>query len=137
MRESPESGIVVDTSQFPVLIVWFGRRYTDSDWEVALNEVWELAGGKRSFVALNVSHPNMDTPTARQRKAVADWNVRYLEAGHDTILGWGSVIQSHVLRGVLTAISWLTTFPYEQKMLGSLDEGVSWARQLLAKEATK
>lgn len=133
MAESPETGIVVDRTQFPVVLVWFGRTYTDADWQASLDEIGKLAVGRLPFVVLNVSRPDMETPTAKQRKAVADWNAAYIAAGHDTLLGWGSVIGSHLLRGVITAILWISTPPYEQKTLANLDEGMAWARQLLAR----
>lgn len=132
MREPPENGIIVDAAQFPIVLVWFGRTYTDTEWTASLGEISELVYRGVPFVVLNVSRPDMDTPTARQRKEVADWNTEYVAAGHQTILGWGNVISSHVLRGVITAITWLTTFPYERKIVSNLEDGMAWAQQLVA-----
>jgi hypothetical protein len=131
VSESPETGIVIDTSQFPVVVAWFGRVFSDADWERALTKIELLAAGRMNFVVLNVTRADMATPTAAQRKAVADFNTAYIAAGYETLLGWGTVIKSHVLRGVLTAITWITTFPYEQRALANLDEGLAWADQLL------
>lgn len=137
MREHPQTGIVVDKSRFPVVLVWFGKSYTDAEWAGSLDEIGVLANGDASFVVINVARPDMDTPTASQRKVVAEWNNAYVASGRRTIIGWGNIIESNALRGVLTAIAWLTSFPYEYKIFAKLDQGLAWAEQLLAHAKAK
>ena len=132
-EQQPLTGITVDNSRFPIVLVWFGRTYTDAEWTGSLAAIEELTKGTRKFVILNVSRPDMETPTARHRKVIADWNAAYVASGRDTIVGWGSVIESHVLRGVLTALTWVTTFPYERVSLSTLEQGLDWAQKLLDK----
>lgn len=115
------------------MLVWFGRTYTEEEWVGSLAAIEELSRGRQKFVVLNVSRPDMETPTARHRKLIADWNTTYIASGRTTILGWGSVIDSHVLRGVLTALSWVTKFPYEMTTTSSVEQGIEWAQQLLNK----
>jgi hypothetical protein len=131
VHERPQTGITVDKSRFPIVLVWFGRTYTEAEWTGSLAAIDDLTRGPRKFVVLNVSRPDMDTPTARHRKLIADWNVAYVESGRTTILGWGSVIDSTVLRGVLTALTWVTKFPYEMTTLSSIEQGLEWAQKLL------
>lgn len=137
MPEAPEKGIVVDKSRFPIVLVLFGRSYSDDEWAGSLTEVDELSRRGPKFVVLNVTRADMETPTARHRKAIADWNAVYVASGRTTILGWGTVIESHALRGVLTALTWVTKFPYAMTALPSLDKGIEWANQLLKDAGNK
>jgi hypothetical protein len=129
--EPPETGITVDRSRFPIVLVWFGRTYTEEEWAASLAAVDELSSGKRKFVVLNVTRADMETPTARHRKLIADWNTAYAATGRNTILGWGSVIESTVLRGVLTALTWVTKFSYAMTAFSSLEQGLQWAQKLI------
>jgi hypothetical protein len=131
--ESPQTGITVDRSKFPIVLVWFGRTYTDEEWAASLTAIHELTRGKHKFVVLNVTRPDMETPSARHRKAIADWNADYVASGCNAILGWGSVIESTVLRGVITALHWVTKFPYAQATTSTLEQGLEWAQQILKK----
>jgi hypothetical protein len=113
------------------VFVWFGKTYSEEEWAKSLAEIDELAHGKRKFVVLNVTRPDMETPSARHRKVIADWNAAYVSSGRNTILGWGSIIESTVLRGVITALQWVAKFPYAMATLSTVDQGVQWAQQLL------
>jgi hypothetical protein len=132
VSEPPEHGIVVDKSKFPIVLVWFGRTYTEEQWAASLAEIGDLTRGSRKFVVLNVTRPDMETPTPRHRKMIAQWNDEYVNSGRTTILGWGSVIESTVLRGVLTALTWVTKFPYVQGTASTLDQGLAWAQQVIS-----
>lgn len=131
MLEPPQTGITVDKSRFPIVLVRFGRTYSEEEWAGSLAAIDELSQGRTKFVVLNVTRADMETPTARHRKLIADWNTAYVASGRNTILGWGSVVESTVLRGVLTALSWVTKFPYEMTTLSSLEHGLEWAQQIL------
>ena len=84
--------------------------------------------GERIFKTVIVNHPNVEMRAdARIRKAQADW----LEENEDllrlTCEAMGFVVEGALLRGMITAVFWLTHTPIPYTTHGSLEAALDWA----------
>lgn len=69
--------------------------------------------------------------SARERRALADFEKQYFDELHLRMKGIAIVFSSRVVVGITTAVTWLSTPPYPKRCFVDLAEGEAWARSLL------
>ena len=69
-----------------------------------------------------------DTPTAAQRKQLADFMKTHAK-DMDAITGSAMVLDSALARGALTALNWLFRKPFPEKVFSSADPALEWLRE--------
>lgn len=107
--------------------VTFPKSVTDEDLEAMLATVREVFKARRRIVLLVDA---IDSGlSAGQRKLL----IRLMREHEDEFRRWvhGSalVVRSALARGTLTALLWMMTPPYEQKVFSSLEEALSWSER--------
>jgi hypothetical protein len=127
-------GIRIDSMQWP-LVTWsaHGLRTTDAELVEALDHVKELmeevASGEKIFVLTDLSRSK--AASASQRKVGAEFSARSAALQRRTVVGNAFVITSAVVRGVVTAVSWLRSSPVPTKVVATREEGLHFGLDLL------
>jgi len=123
--------INVSSTRFPLLVVDFIGRPNDTQFSCYLNAMDAhiarcLAEGKHSVVLVDTL--NATSPvSASQRKMQAEWMEKSFARSKETMRGMVFVIDSMLVRGVLTAILWLQKMPCEHAVFGTRSEAEAWA----------
>lgn len=65
--------------------------------------------------------------SAPQRRTSSEWMKKNLELYKQCVLGGAFVIDSPIIRGVLTALLWLSPLDMPYEIVGTLDDAVRWA----------
>jgi hypothetical protein len=107
----------------------------ESDWEEGVETIcrYPRRGGSFGVVADGSLIKTM--PTAGARRIGAGLNRRLLDHPQGAnLVAWANVITSPLVRGVVTAIRWMSPAgPFRQTNVALLDEGIRWVRAELDK----
>jgi hypothetical protein len=118
------SGIEVDRRRYPLVVMRFGRTFSDAAWQEMAAHLVELV--HKGPYGLVSDTRGSAIPTPLQRR----WVSRYYE-GHDreiraNMLAAAVVGDSVIARGVLTALQWLRPMPHPLRVVATLSEGEEW-----------
>jgi hypothetical protein len=105
---------------------------TEEEAEIFYRACERLYEGLECDVAWVLDTTNLTRVSARQRRISADHVARTRAKLKQHVAGCGFVIPNVLIRGVLIAITWLTSslpFPYET--FDTRDEAILWARNRL------
>lgn len=130
MRMSSKAFVRVDESRFPLVDVTFSGTISDEEFRDYLKQMTDLVTrGKRNVVIIDATKAGRTPPV--QRKLQEEWLDRHRAELEKSSLGTAFVITSPMVRGLLTAIFWLTTMPSEHVVVGSYEEAERWAFERL------
>lgn len=121
----------IDDSRWPLVVVRFDGAMSDPEFEKYLAGVTEiLERGSTNYLIFDTT--KSAAPTAKQRKRQADWITEHTAMIKRHSAGTAYVIPSALLRGMLTAILWLSPSPVEHVVVSTMREAEQVARQKLA-----
>lgn len=128
--------IHVSSARFPLLVVEFVGKATDDQFRQYLDNMDAhiarcLKEGKKSVVLVDTLKATSPVSPS-QRKLQAEWMARSFQSSQRSMAGMVFVIDSVLVRGVLTAILWLQKMPCEHAVFGSRAEAEDWANSKLA-----
>jgi len=131
MAAAPQSGrILVSEELAPLYVVRFEGVTTDAQFEAYLDHVLRITRrGEMHAMVYDASQAGWIPPSQRQLQA--DWMREHDKLNRDLTAGLAFVLPSPLLRGVLTAILWLTPMPCPHTVTRTLDHGVAWCRARL------
>ena len=119
----------------PVAFVRFEGRATDDefgDYLRAQNRMMQGRLDRHEQCVLVLDAIDSGGAPPSQRKMQAEW----LKANEHTIqqcsLGMAFVIRSPIVRGVMTAVLWLSRLPVPHKVTATVADAKTWAEQRLA-----
>jgi hypothetical protein len=102
-----------------------------SDLDEHLEELIAVARAARGSVAFVIDMTISLVPSALVRNEVAKkLAVAYGKAGH-RVAGVSHVVASPLVRGLVTAVHWLSPAPFPTHVADSIHECVGWARAIL------
>jgi hypothetical protein len=118
------SGIEVDRRRYPLVVMRFGKTFSDAAWQEMAAQLVELVR-QGPYGLLNDTRGSA-IPTPLQRR----WVSRYYEE-HDreiraNLLAAAVVGDSMVARGVLTALQWFRPLPHPLQVFATLSDGEEW-----------
>jgi hypothetical protein len=123
---SSDGSVEIDESRFPLVIVSFRGAVRDEVFRDYLERMTALVTrGEKNVVIMDAREAGRTPPI--QRKMQAEWldaNRRELSRNS---LGTAFVITSAFVRGVLTAIFWLTSMPSAHTVVKTYAEAEDWA----------
>ncbi len=125
--------MVINDSEFPLLVVEFTSPFTDDDALAFGNAMRELLVRKQEHAI--VFHPQgLTTMSSSQRAKIAAM-AKETEAESATYVVCACVVIDNALaRGVITAINWVAPPKFEQRFMKTLAEAKAHARaRLLAR----
>ncbi len=120
-------GILVATTSWPVILMEFPeKRLQDSDFHQSLAYIEHLmrecaAKREKSYQVTDLTRIQEIAP-ATQRKYAGDFLERNSSLSQTASLGTASVTPSSILRGILTAIFWISPPPTPAEFFATRDE---------------
>ena len=124
---------------WPLLVVEMSKAMNED----ALNELRSgferyFARGER-YSLLSVTPRGAATPSAKERKAIADWtnSPRVRQFSKELCVGSAAVVTNPLARGAITAMLWLWTPASPFKVVASIEEGLDYCFSQSAKAGLK
>ncbi len=115
-----------------MVIAYFSGKHSNAEVQEFLDESTRLIG-KREPYAIVMDMSKMSAASAEQRKMAADWTAQHNDSLRKYTVAQAYVVNSTFVRGLLTAIYWMTPPPYPYKFLGNLEHAYAWAAEMLAR----
>ena len=125
-----------DQQKSALLICRFPSEWTDREFENGLEELLEILP-KRERVGLISDTTGSGTPTAKQRRFVADFIAKNETIFRTRVAGWAVVVDSPVARGIIRAINWMHPPPFPLIMVATMREAEEWTRTQLTIPASQ
>ena len=117
-------GIEVDVSRYPLVVVRYGHQITDAEWSACAARIGELI--RRGPFGMINDVRSGSVPSAVQRRTIItlyDENDRDVRAH---FLASALVGGSILLRGVLTALTWVRPAPHPMAIFATLASAEEW-----------
>ncbi len=127
-------GIITRADQFPLVIIEFASSYSDDDLMVGCAENATLLRRGEPFVTIRDLRSLQMVPSSAQRRYFATWEREHRELIQRNCLGIANVSESRILRGVMTAIGWLTPPPTPEVMVPTIESALRWGGELFGAE---
>ena len=122
----------IDLKQWPLVFIDISPGSpTDEEFTAYLDDLIKLlgTGGKRAMVVDCTKSSNL---SRQHRRAQAAYLKDYSELIEEKIVGMAMIIQSPVIRTILSAIIWIEPMSCPYKVFSTRKEGEAWCRELLA-----
>ncbi len=123
--------ITIDDSRHPIVVVTFVGGATDAEFHDYLARMEQLVIERREINCTILDATAAGNTPAVQRRMQADW----LKRNEDLLRQWSAgtafVITSPIVRGLLTAIFWMSPMAAPHTIVASLDEAEHWAASQL------
>jgi hypothetical protein len=121
------TGIHVDVSRAPIVVVRFERSWTEGEFDAYLEAMETAVLSRREpTVTILDARDAMATPATQRRKQAA-WLQKNEAVLRRYSLGTAFVITSPVVRGILTAILWIQPMPAPHVVVATPPEAERWA----------
>jgi hypothetical protein len=124
----------VHFDQWPMLVTVVSGKLTDADVDVLTQA--NASALQRGGPIISMADITLMTavPTALQRKTYASWRKDHFDALRRNVVAVAFVIgERPLLRGGLTALSWLAPHPSPEGYFAEREEAVAWLRKHLDK----
>lgn len=122
--------IRVDDSAFPLVVVVMPATWTDAEWEAYLTRMRSYPGRRTRYVTLTDAR-GAGTPTAAQRKRAAEVMAEDQAISKRFNVANALVYESAILRGMITAITWITPPPVPMQSFATPWLALSWLDEQL------
>jgi hypothetical protein len=122
--------IRIDESELPLLLVTFEGAATDAEFEAYLAAMSALLE-RRMITATVLDARRASGAGAAQRRRQAEWMKEHAALMRQYSAGTAFVIESALVRGVLTAILWLQPMESPHIVVATLSVARVWAKQRL------
>lgn len=123
------SGIGLDLSRYPLVIVRIGSAYSSAEWNQMLLELIELI--KRGPFGAIADLRNGQMPNPVQRRSFIEMYEKHDRLTRTHFLALGAVGESATLRRVITALNWLRPPPHPVKVFATFEAAESWVLEQL------
>ncbi len=122
--------VLIDDSQWPlVLITWPEHPVTDEDVDVFVAERRkQVPRGKHVTLHLTEGGSGL---RSRQRRRMAEYLREDAELVRGRLLASALVARNPVIRGMITALSWLTSPPFTQRVFADRASAEAWLSEVL------
>ncbi|MCB9598662.1 MAG: hypothetical protein H6719_38460, partial [Sandaracinaceae bacterium] len=124
------SRIHVTDEYFPLVYVIAADADTEA-WAAAMDQIEAIYRRREPFVHLSDTSAVRSVPSPKLRKLLADRALDMRPLVKEYSLGDARVVTSNLVRGAMTAISWIYTHPAPLKHFGTLGEGIDWCVEQL------
>jgi hypothetical protein len=124
--------IEVDEELWPLVTIRYHGPRSEADWEAMFATYARMHARRERFVTINDT-TNSTLPSALERALIGKYAKEYEVASKRDLVATCMVIESTVMRGVLTAIHWVYHPGYKFFVCGTMREAyATTARQLRA-----
>jgi hypothetical protein len=135
-------GIRIETVNWPIILMEFPeKRVEDADLHQALSYIEHLmregaAAGEKSYQVTDITRIQ-EIASATQRKYAAEFLKRNTALSQLSSLGTASVTPSSILRGIMTAIFWISPPPTPAVFFATRGEAYLHAIDVLERGGTR
>lgn len=123
----PAEGITVDDAHWPLVIVTFRSTASDADWRAMFERYEAFYARRERFHVVNDGISFRAALSASQRKLIADAARAHEANSRRWVLGGATVVANTVMRGFVTAITWVAPPVYKLTIHATLAEAVDEA----------
>ncbi len=135
MQQSPTPGtgkpFEVDMSEPGVMFIRWTRQASSAESQELMAEIEKLWAAKKKYCAAIETHPAVNAD-ARHRSLWGEWHAKNKEAISTYCVGMAVTLDSAIVRGLMTAISWFAKDQYPIKYVATAEEARAWARRRIA-----
>jgi len=117
----------IDLDQWPVVVVHWPSELSIDDVNAHFEEILDLAS-KRETVGIVVDMTASGMPPASLRRHAAQRLREVYGVAGRRVAGVAHVITSPLVRGLLTAVYWLSPPPFSTVVVKTRPEAIVWAR---------
>lgn len=114
-----------DESRSPLLVCADRGKTTDAEFESRLALMGATLSRQQRFGIL-LDTRGADRMTPKHRHMQAQWNAANAAALKQYCLGMSFIIDSAIIRGVLTAILWVQPLPMPHSVFATYDPAEAW-----------
>lgn len=132
MGPNDSRAVSVDASTWPLVVVTFRGAPSDDDLLDMFSEYERCYARAEPFHVINDGLGILSAPNAAQRKLIADRAREHVPMSRQWVVGSATVVANPVMRGVVTALNWLTAPAYKHTICATLPEAVRVAVAALA-----
>jgi hypothetical protein len=126
--------IRVDESSFPLVVVSLPAEWSDAEWDAYLAQMRRFPTRRERYVTLTDAR-GAGTPSAAQRKRAAEVMAEDAALSKRFNVANALVFESAILRGMVTAITWLTPPPVPMQTFATPRQACEWLDGLFAQAA--
>ncbi|MCP4198673.1 MAG: hypothetical protein GY762_16120 [Proteobacteria bacterium] len=126
-----ESGIRLDISQWPVVIISPASSVMDQSIQDFMDNYFELIKGKKERYASIIDLSQRTNMTKSQRKILIDGMNKYGKFTRQYRAGTAVVFSSAVIRSILMSVFWLFEPGYPTEIFKTTAEALDWCRNQL------
>ena len=123
--------IRIDDSAFPLVVVTHPTTWTDDEWERYLTQMRSYPSRRERYVTLTDAR-GAGTPTAAQRRRAAEVMAEDQALSKRFNVANALVYDSALLRGMITAITWITPPPVPMQSFATPEPALRWLDELYA-----
>ena len=120
--------IIMDDSQWPIVLVRFPKDWTYAEWQTFVGRMSGYARRDVPFAIVNDAR-RARQPNAKERAELATWTRTPYVAGN--LSASGIVVSNPVQRAVATAVSWLVHVPFPYEHFTSVVDAEAFCRRHL------
>jgi hypothetical protein len=120
-------GYDFDVKLFPLVLVRSPIGVDEDGIRELFARFDELYRAKKRYALVMDTTSTRELPNAKQRKLLADLTKACTEEARRWCVGTAMVVDSQLIRHVMTAVAWVAPSPTPTVHLGTLREGVDWA----------
>jgi hypothetical protein len=124
--------MTVDEGQWPIIIVRYAETVDESEFDALLaciDEKLERAAREGRKIGLIYDNRSNYRASPRVRSKQAAWMKKRAALMRGQLVGVAFVFTSALVRGVLTAVLWLTDMPMPHLVASTMAEAEDWVRK--------
>jgi hypothetical protein len=119
---SPDEKIHIDTRFHPLVVTIIRDSWDTPDLEFMLAQFEQLFAAQKRYALIFDTTRAYNGPGVSQRKLVAAWDSKFRHETERWNVGTAVVFQSTVVRGTLTAMSWLAVRKIPEVYVANISE---------------
>lgn len=113
----------------PLYVFEFSGVLSDAEFRGYLERMVEINERGLHAIVFDATHAGMMPP--RQRKMMAEWMQANESLNQQATAGLAFVLPHRMLRGLLTAVLWLSRMPCPHSVVSTREQGIAWCEHAL------
>lgn len=128
------SGIKISRDQWPIVLIFFYPNREPGDWNAYVDTLLDWVTKGEQFLFINDTRASTTVPTPEERKYAIEYFHRS-EYAKKNVIGAVTVTKSRIVRGALTALSWVFPPPFPTYVCGDMPEALTWAKEKIRRHS--
>ena len=113
-------------SQWPLVLIEWPKTMDQAGFDQFAREFDALLARKQPFAVVMIVE-GVTPPSSQIRRCISDYQKTRVDQTSVYISRWAFVVESPLIKGVLTAIRWMVPAAYAEEHFTKLHEAKAWA----------